>query len=410
MRRAIKQIIKVLLMFALVMCFGLSIGYVNNIKNEKKIVNFYFEETELSVDGLKSIKKNKSDISMVGWVEKSLQSAYNPDFNRTINDLKVLLVDGNASLLIDGPLLFEDDKEGCLLDEEAAYKLFGSKHVIGKEITYEGRSLIVRGIHNGTKSNIVVQLLEDSKENMTGLSLDGTELSFNEIKELRNSLGFKEIPVSASVYYNFSNVIMMIFPLLALVLIIIKIIVHAIKAKNKPVLLFMYFCMILISGAIFLKITNIKISIPLDMIPNKWSDFDFWGKLWNEYIEKLKYVMYMKKYGVDIYNIENLIMATLYSILSIVLFVVNLKIIKINTIKEIIGVNLILALSSFVVVLLVWKNYSFDVNIVMLWAIYPMYLCADYFIKKHERYFIYDENQDKNQSNAITIGSNEVIM
>ena len=42
MRRAVRQIIKVLLMFALVMCFGLSIGYVNNIKNEKKLINYYY--------------------------------------------------------------------------------------------------------------------------------------------------------------------------------------------------------------------------------------------------------------------------------------------------------------------------------------------------------------------------------
>ena len=73
MRRAVRQIIKVLLMFALVMCFGLSIGYVNNIKNEKKVINYYFEETEVNIDRLKSIKESKNDISMVGWAEKSLQ-------------------------------------------------------------------------------------------------------------------------------------------------------------------------------------------------------------------------------------------------------------------------------------------------------------------------------------------------
>ena len=176
---------------------------------------------------------------------------------------------------------------------------------------------------------------------------------------------------------------MMIFPIIALLLIAIKVIVYAMKAKNKPILLFIYLCMIIILGTIFLKITNIKITIPLDMIPNKWSDFDFWGNLWREYIEKFKYVMYMKKYGMDIYNIENMIMATVYSILTIILFVINLKVIKINSIRELIGINLILVLNSFVVVLLVWKKYSFDVNIPMLWAIYPLYLCADYFIRKH---------------------------
>ncbi|MFR5403889.1 MAG: hypothetical protein ACLTGX_12430 [Clostridium sp.] len=74
---------------------------------------------------------------------------------------------------------------------------------------------------------------------------------------------------------------------------------------------------------IFFKVTNIKISIPLDMIPNKWSDFDFWSKMGKEYKEKIEYVLYMKKYGVDIYNIENLLKSALYSIFTIILFVIN---------------------------------------------------------------------------------------
>ena len=68
------------------------------------------------------------------------------------------------------------------------------------------------------------------------------------------------------------------------------------------------------------------------MIPNKWSDFDFWGELWDEFTKKIEYVIYMKKYGVDIYNIENLFKTLFYSILSIVLFIVNLKLVKINDI------------------------------------------------------------------------------
>ena len=66
------------------------------------------------------------------------------------------------------------------------------------------------------------------------------------------------------------------------------------------------------------------------MIPNKWSDFDFWSKMGKEYKEKIEYVLYMKKYGVDIYNIENLLKSALYSIFTIILFVINLRVIKIN--------------------------------------------------------------------------------
>ena len=36
-------------------------------------------------------------------------------------------------------------------------------------------------------------------------------------------------------------------------------------------------------------------------------------------------------------------------------------------------------------------KYNFDVNITIIWLIYPLYLCGDYFIKIHGKYLIYEE-------------------
>ena len=192
----------------------------------------------------------------------------------------------------------------------------------------------------------------------------------------------------------------MIFPVLALILILIKIIVSAFKSRNKPVLLLLYLIMFISSIFIMFKITKINISIPLDMIPNKWSDFDFWSKMWKEYSEKIQYVMYMKKSGIDIYNIENLLKSVLFSIFTIVLFVINLNVIKIKAIKELIISNAISVICTFIAVLIIWSKFNFDVNITMLWLIYPLYLCAEYFMKVHSKYLI-DEEIEK--LNNITI-------
>ena len=154
-----------------------------------------------------------------------------------------------------------------------------------------------------------------------------------------------------------------------------------------------YISMAIISIFIFFKVTKLNISIPLDMIPNKWSDFDFWSKMWKENIEKLQYVLYMKKYGIDIYNIENLIMSVLYSILTIILFVINLNVNKIKDIKELIYIVSVSVICTFIAVLTIWSKFSFDVNIVMLWLLYPLYICGDYFMRIHEKYFIYKESK-----------------
>lgn len=127
------------------------------------------------------------------------------------------------------------------------------------------------------------------------------------------------------------------------------------------------------------------------MIPNKWSDFNFWSNMWDEYKEKFEYVLYMKKYSIDIYNIENLLKSVLYSIFTVILFVINLKIIKINNIKMLVINNIVSVISSFIVILIIWNNYSFNINIISIWLIYPLYLCGDYFIKVHKKYLIYEE-------------------
>ena len=71
--------------------------------------------------------------------------------------------------------------------------------------------------------------------------------------------------------------------------------------------------------------------------------------------------------------------------------VITSRIIKINDIKTLIINNGISILCSFVAILMIWNNYNFDVNITIIWLIYPLYLCGDYFIKIHGKYLIYEE-------------------
>lgn len=91
-----------------------------------------------------------------GWVENGMQTITNPDLNRNVENLKILFIKGRSSLLINSSMLFEDDMEGCLIDEDTAYKLFGSIHEVGKNIEYKGRNIVVRGIHKETKANVVI--------------------------------------------------------------------------------------------------------------------------------------------------------------------------------------------------------------------------------------------------------------
>ena len=391
MIRYLKYIVRIILIFALIMCWGISLGYANNIGSENKTLNFYFENENYNTELIKTIKEADPELAVVGWAEESLQSANNPDLGKIASDLDVLIIKGSSNLLVKGSNLFADDLEGCLIDNDTSYKLFGSSNCVGREIVYNDRTLIVRGILKGSKANIMIQATEDSSQVLDGLTIDGTGLTLNKIEDFKMKFGINEMAISGNIYYIIAKFIALIFPIITLVLILIKVITSLFKSRNKPVLVSLYILMAIASIFIFFKITNIKISIPLDMIPNKWSDFDFWSKMGKEYKEKFEYVLYMKKYGVDIYNIENLLKSVLYSIFTIILFVINLRIIKINNIKTLIINNGVSIICSFVAILMIWDKYNFDVNINMIWLIYPLYLCEDYFIKVHGKYLIYEE-------------------
>ena len=391
MIRYLKHIVRIILIFALIMCWGISLGYANNIGSENKTLNFYFENENYNTEIIKSIKEADPELAIVGWAEEALQSANNPDLGKTASDLDVLTIKGSSNLLVKGSNLFTDDLEGCLIDSDTSYKLFGSSNCVGREIVYNDRTLIVRGILKGSKANIMIQASEDPSQVLDGLTIDGTDLTLNKIEDFKMMFGINEMAISGNIYYMVAKFIALMFPIIALALILIKVITSLFKSRNKPVLVILYILMTIASVFIFFKITNIKISIPLDMIPNKWSDFDFWSKMGKEYKEKFEYVLYMKKYGVDIYNIENLLKSVLYSVFTIILFVINLRIIKIDDIKTLIINNGVSILCSFVAILMIWNKYNFDVNITMIWLIYPLYLCGDYFIKVHGKYLIYEE-------------------
>lgn len=50
---------------------------------------------------------------------KRKASILNNNFNRTIES-NIIFICGNSYLVAEGPVLFEDDIKGCLIDEETA--------------------------------------------------------------------------------------------------------------------------------------------------------------------------------------------------------------------------------------------------------------------------------------------------
>ena len=193
MKRVFSYVIKIALVLAMIICWVLSIGYTNRLASVKNTFNIYFDEEEyLPADIYKMQKEEKdkgSSLAFTGWYEKEKQSVLNSNFNRRVES-NIIFICGQSSLVSEGPILFEDDINGCLIDEETAYKLFGSNDIIGNTIVYDNKEFIIRGIHKAMKSTIIIQAESDSKDKITDMYIT---MNKNNVSLYRNTLNCKII-------------------------------------------------------------------------------------------------------------------------------------------------------------------------------------------------------------------------
>ena len=188
----------------------------------------------------------------------------------------------------------------------------------------------------------------------------------------------KEYGVNSTVYYNLGKMCTSLLPLIILLIIVWSDLKKAIEIKDRPVLFIFSIMMIIVWIIAFFCITRYKISIPVDILPNKWSDFDYWSKFFQECMDKIKYVIYMKKYMLDIYVISYLNKIFLCTIIAIILFFVNKRNIEINSMKELFISIIALFIITFMAIYILKESIFINKSSAVIWLIYPYYLLYRY--------------------------------
>ena len=381
MKRVFSHVIKIALVLAMIICWVLSIGYTNRLASVKNTFNIYFDEEEYFPADIYKMQKEEKDkgnsLVFTGWHEKEKQTVLNSNFNRRVES-NIIFICGQSSLVAEGPILFEDDINWCLIDEETAYKLFGSNDVIGNTIIYDSREFIIRGIHRAMEDTIIMQAESDSKDKIQGLLIDISNDGIKNIKLISERYGVKEYGVNSTVYYNLGKMCTSMLPLIILLIIVWSALKKAIEIKDRPVLFIFSIMMIIVWIIAFFCITRYKISIPVDILPNKWSDFDYWSKFFQECMDKVKYVIYMKKYMLDIYVISYLNKIFLCTIIAIILFFVNKRNIEINSMRELFISIIALFIITFMAIYILKESIFINKSSAVIWLIYPYYLLYRY--------------------------------
>lgn len=217
------------------------------------------------------------------WGQQSGIMALNPALGRSAA-CDVVTLWGNSQLVFPSPLsLPVQETASCLIDCSTAMSLFGSSRPVGSTVSVGGKDYTLRGIVESSQPVVLIPASSLDKS-LTHLSLqvpegDSPKWAAESFAQRHGLLGeFKEPALPARLGKGLSM-------LPAAVLLLCAIGQSARAALSYPTGRIRFWVGLALAGALWfllLWLTDFHFQLPEDMIPNKWSDFDFWGQLLEE--------------------------------------------------------------------------------------------------------------------------------
>ncbi len=375
-----KAIINIILITLLIMCMGYGLAYKNNAQSSKTLAAINIEDTGREAASIEEMlnSKEEDNYSFVALKEKDEVIISNEELKKSTS-VKLISITGNSSILFRGPILFTDDKDGCLIDKSAAYKLFGDYNVEGMTVQYDGNNYTIRGVIENAESSIVIQTKTNSNLEMDLLLLDMNGEDDRYVENFLTKYSLPQNYTTNSVYYSISNLMTLVLPIIMACIIINKMFKLIRINKNKPIKKILLILLTLVFIYFLYLILNIKFKINYNLIPNEWSDFDYWGDLISKYSERNRELLFSKKYVIDIPLIDNMIRSVFCSIVCIITFFIlnnRMKPINIKYLLKILGVIVIIEL---IAIYLINKDYNLS-NYMIIYLI-PYYYVCTYFIE-----------------------------
>ena len=371
-----KAIIDLFFIFILVTCIAYGIKYKDNGKD---LAEFNIENRNITAKFIEEIINSKEeDIYLFTGLKEEKGNIKNKEFNKS-KESNIVEIVGNSSLLFNSTILFIDDKKGCLIDKSVAYDLFGSYDVKGREIDVEGKSYTIRDVLNN-KENIVV-IESNLEKEMELLVLDITNKDERYIENFSNKYGLENNYITNKFYKETSSLVSLILPIIIEFIIIISMFRLIKTQKNKLAKKIILIMVLLLFIYFFYLIINVKLKINYNIIPNEWSDFDYWSNMITKYYEKNKELLFIKKYSMDIPLINHMIKSIICSIVAIIVFFILKNRIKLINIKALL--RLLIAI-IFIEGLIIYKAKVYSYIVIYLLPYYYTTLFIISYIKIKE--------------------------
>ncbi|MDO4340721.1 MAG: ABC transporter permease [Eubacteriales bacterium] len=190
----------------------------------------------------------------------------------------------------------QEDKNGCVIDGQTAADLYGSTDAVGRKLQYQEQTYEVRQVlpwkqrvflfHPDSSDTAYTKVFVEVKEGQTKDSAASQFL-------MRYSLSGTVI--EGTILENAAFVMILLLPGIWFGMLLLYAVKERRKSKGKGLEYWMWTgaCLMWVL-ALFLIIWK-HVKIPVEWLPDKWSDLQFWPDKITEETEKLKlYVMLQK--------------------------------------------------------------------------------------------------------------------
>lgn len=296
---------------------------------------------------------------------------------------------GQASLLfpqavfLEGIAPQEGDDEGCAISSATAYKLFGSDEVLNQLFTWNDKEYRVCGVYDLPEDTMMMQNCNsESNIGYTGLEISTSGQEVKSVKtqaeEFTNRFGLS----SSYVAYDYASqaYIMTQLALLPGLFILIFAVVRMGKTQVKlnningalsRTVMIAAACAFLVLG---IWMIGPSVSIPTESLPARWSDFEYWGELWQTQAQLFVSMEEQPGYLPDIETkmVQYQMIACVVGAIVSSLFVVRKKNIP-RTLSALLIYVLAALAMAFGAALWLKMQYSRG-----LWLIWPLYFLMQY--------------------------------
>lgn len=297
-----RQICLTILTFALFLVFCLiSLNVQSEIIKTPRNISLRYHTATFSVSQIKGVIENEEKLTgeklgLASYIQLDNQELSSKLYNRT-STAHVIAFYGDLRQILPSVSFQWDDYghkglKSCAVDSDTAYDLWGSTEIQGQIIEYQDEEFVVSEVFPSPKKTIAIPVDLQSKQKLNVLVLD-TSQSPNALQSAdefrgRHSIIEPDASVSSMSYVAWTR-FFVLFPVLLMILIIlIKIIQELWRLRDTPFLCVIWAVVVIASAVVLFKWTDIQLSFPASLTPTRWSDFEFWNRLIQQWLLRIK--------------------------------------------------------------------------------------------------------------------------